>query len=214
MTDWQHFDAAALDELDRVYRLNLINSVTGVKAANLVGTRSRDGRENLAVFSSAVHLGSNPPFLGLMLRPTTVPRHSHENIQATGVYTLNAITGAMAERAHYTSAKFGADESEFEHCRLTPHYRDGFDAPFVAESPIRIGLRLTEEIPIRSNGTALLVGQVETLEVRDDGLMDDGAIDLAALELRAIAGLNRYHPIEPADFFPYARPDRVPDFRD
>ena len=45
--------------LDRFYRINLINSITGIKPANLVGTKNNIS-ENLAIFSSLVHNGSNP----------------------------------------------------------------------------------------------------------------------------------------------------------
>ena len=55
-------------KLDRKYRLNLINSITGIKPANLVGSRSADGFDNVAIFSSLVHLGSNPAQLGLVMR--------------------------------------------------------------------------------------------------------------------------------------------------
>ena len=41
-------------DLDRVFRLNLINSVTGFKPAVLIATKSRDGQENVAIFSSVV----------------------------------------------------------------------------------------------------------------------------------------------------------------
>ena len=67
-------------DLDRVFRLNLINSVTGFKPAVLIATKSRDGQENVAIFSSVVHLGSTPPLIGFIMRPTTVPRQTLEYI--------------------------------------------------------------------------------------------------------------------------------------
>ena len=59
------FEEADIFNLDKVKRLKLINSITGVKPANLIGTRSSDGITNLAIFSSIVHLGSNPPLIHL-----------------------------------------------------------------------------------------------------------------------------------------------------
>jgi flavin reductase (DIM6/NTAB) family NADH-FMN oxidoreductase RutF len=49
---------------ERIFRLNLINSITGVKPANLIGTQSKEGNSNLAIFSSVVHMGSNPALVG------------------------------------------------------------------------------------------------------------------------------------------------------
>ena len=54
------FTSNDIKNLDKVYRLNLINSITGIKPANLIATRSKNGVDNVAIFSSVVHLGSNP----------------------------------------------------------------------------------------------------------------------------------------------------------
>ncbi len=86
-----HFQVEDLENMSKIYRLNLINSVTGYKSAHLVGTTSAKGIDNVAIFSSVIHLGSNPALLGFILRPTTVPRHTYSNMKATGVFTLNAI---------------------------------------------------------------------------------------------------------------------------
>ena len=37
-------------ELDRIKRLNIINSITGIKPANLIGTKSKEGVNNVAIF--------------------------------------------------------------------------------------------------------------------------------------------------------------------
>ena len=42
-------------------RATLVNSLSGFKSANLVGTADAAGSTNLAIMSSAVHLGSHPP---------------------------------------------------------------------------------------------------------------------------------------------------------
>ena len=78
-----HLEKSELESLSKIYRLNLINSITGYKSAHLLGTTSTIGVDNLAVFSSVVHLGSNPALIGFILRPTTVPRHSHANMKST-----------------------------------------------------------------------------------------------------------------------------------
>jgi hypothetical protein len=45
-----------LSKLEKVERLNLINSCTGYKS-NLIATKSLDGAVNVAIFSSITHLG-------------------------------------------------------------------------------------------------------------------------------------------------------------
>lgn len=49
-----------ISKMEKVERLNLINSCTGYKSANLIATKSLDGKPNVAIFSSVTHLGSHP----------------------------------------------------------------------------------------------------------------------------------------------------------
>ena len=137
-----HYDKKSIDQLDRVTRLKLINSVTGVKSGNLVGTVSESGHTNWAVFSSIVHLGSNPSLLGFISRPQTEEvGHTFRNIRQTGFYTINHIHPKFAKKAHYTSAKFPSDVSEFDACELSELYVDNFKAPFVKESVFKMGVK-------------------------------------------------------------------------
>ena len=62
-----HFSKEKIGNLDKIYRLNLINSCTGYKSANLLGTVDNQGNTNVAVFSSITHLGSNPAMIGYPL---------------------------------------------------------------------------------------------------------------------------------------------------
>ena len=208
-----HITATDIQAFERIYRLNLVNGLPGFKPANLVGTTTPEGQTNLAIFSSAIHLGSDPPVLGLVTRPTTVPRHTYQNIQQNGgCYTLNHVPLALAAPAHYTSADFADDVSEFDACGFTAEYRDDFPAPYVAESAISIGLRLREEHPI-FNGTALLVGAVEHVYLRPEALRPDGTLDLAALGTAAVSGLDGYHAVAAPVRFGYARPGQFPQAR-
>ena len=109
-----------IEHLGRISRLKIINAVTGIKPANLIGSISDSKISNLAIFSSVVHLGSNPALLGFISRPQTPEAgHTLRNIQENGSYTINHIHPSFVENAHYTSAKFSQEESEFEHCGLT-----------------------------------------------------------------------------------------------
>ena len=195
-----------INDLDRRKRANLINSVTGIKPANLIGTKSDQGVENLAIFSSVLHLGSNPPLIAMVTRPLgEVPRHTYENIQAKGVYTINAVPVYKTEQAHYTSAKFDHDESEFETCSFEPVYVEGFDAPFVKESPIRFGLKLVQEIPVQLNGTVMLIGEIQHLFIQDELISDEGYINLEKAGVAGISGLNTYYDLSLKASYPYAR---------
>ena len=201
-----YLSKADIQSMQKVERLNLINSLSGIKPANLIGTIDQEGKENLAIFSSVVHLGSNPALFWFIFRPQgDVRRHTHENIISTGVYTINFVTTDFIQNAHYTSAKFDASINEFVKSKLTPSYIDDYDAPFVEESPIKMGLKFVEEIPIKSNGTTLMVGQVEHIIMPNETMKDNGHIDLGELDVAGISGLNTYYSLTKKDRFPYVR---------
>lgn len=186
------FSTKDFDKMEHLYRINLINSCSGYKSANLIGTKSRAGISNVAVFSSVTHLGSNPALLGFFLRPTTVMRNTYDNIKETGVYTINHIYEDVIEDAHHTSAKYDASISEFDVTKLKENYKDLIFAPFVEESPIQMEMRYVEEYPIKANGTILVIGKIETLYINDNLLENDGFINLSKGKVASINGLDGY----------------------
>jgi flavin reductase (DIM6/NTAB) family NADH-FMN oxidoreductase RutF len=209
----KHFTREGLDNIPSRKRANLINSATGYKPANLIGTVSAAGETNLAIFSSLVHLGANPPLIGFIQRPVgEVPRHTYENIKATGVYTINHIHRSFVKKAHFTSAKFERGVSEFAACELNEEYIENFKAPFVAESKVKLGVRFIDEMPIRQNGTILVIGEIEHVILPENAILEGGNIDLNSVEDVAISGLDTYHEVAEIKSFPYAKPERVPEF--
>jgi flavin reductase (DIM6/NTAB) family NADH-FMN oxidoreductase RutF len=208
-----HLTKEDIQNTERIKRLNIINSITGIKPANLIGTISGDGKTNLAIFSSVIHLGSNPALIGFILRPDReAGQHTFDNIKENGFYTINHIHESFAEQAHYTSAKFGRDESEFDKCALTEEYIADFTAPFVKESTLKMGMKRVQIIPIELNGTVLIIGEVEHLIIPDAAMDEQGQIDLSQPNDVGISGLNTYYKLEKIAQFPYARPNALPDF--
>ena len=207
-----HYDKKAIDQLDRVTRLKIINSVTGIKPGNLIGTIGENGATNLAVFSSIIHLGSNPSLLGFISRPQTKEvGHTLRNILQTEYYTINHIHPEFVEKAHYTSAKFSSDVSEFDTCNLSEEYINHFKAPFVQESIFKMGLCFKEAVDIKLNGTVLVIGEIEELIIADKAFVNED-IDLEASEGVGISGLNTYYSLKKIDSYPYARLSEIPKF--
>ncbi|MCB5360970.1 flavin reductase family protein [Vibrio lentus] len=189
-------------------RARLINSLSGFKSANLIGTCDKQGLENLAVVSSVVHLGSNPPLFGFIVRPAESRRHTLENILETQHFTINSIGADFVQKAHQTSARYPKSASEFKAVGLTPYYDEMFPAPFVLESSLKIGLVLKEQISIESNQTQMLIGEVITIQAPKRAVMPDGYLDLEALDLVTISGLDSYHVTQRLHRLSYAKPDK------
>ena len=199
-----------LKGMARFYRANLINSISGYKPAMLIGTTNTDGKLNLAIFSSVVHLGADPALIGFIQRPVGVSGDTYRNIIETKQYTINHIHEGIVEKAHYTSAK--TDDSEFELCKLTPEFITGFSAPFVAESKVKMGLEFVEAIPIKHNNTTLVIGELKHLILPENLVAADGNVLLSETNAVCISGLENYHQVQPFATFPYAKLENIPAF--
>lgn len=206
------FTKEALAQLERKYKLNLINSISGVKPANLIGTKSLKGQSNVAIFSSVVHISSKPPLLGLITRPETdPPKDTYQNIKDTEFYTINHVSTPFIKEAHYTSAKLPRGESEFERMNIEEEFVDGFHAPFVKDSGVKIGMKHMQSIPL-PNDCVFVIGTVELLIVPDEAMNALGQLNLDQYDCAGISGLNTYYSLEKRASFPYVRENEIPQF--
>ena len=205
----QHFNTDDIHGFSKLYRLNLINSITGYKSANMIGTKSDSGDENVAIFSSITHLGSNPALLHFTLRPNTVPRDTYKNIKENKVFTVNHVSLGQIEQAHHTSAKYDENISEFDQTQLESKYRLDWYAPFVKGSPVGLGCRYLNEYEIKENGCVLIIAAIEHVFVKDHLLQEDGWVKLESGEVVAINGLDGYALPQLQKRLEYARPNKI-----
>ena len=204
----QKFTKDELFIMSKVPRLNLLNCITGYKSANLIATISKEGISNVAIFSSVTHLGSEPPLIGFILRPTTVPRDTYQNIKETGYFTVNHITSAMIADAHHTSSSYEESISEFDKTNLEAEYIENNKFPFVKGSPVKLYCKYLNEYKIEENGCLHIIASVEELYVDKNLLHEDNWIQLDRGNVIAINGLDGYALPKIKDRFHYARPDQ------
>mgnify|MGYP000865020395 FL=1 len=204
-----HFRIEDINKMQHLYRINLINSCSGYKSANLIGTKSSEGISNVAIFSSVTHIGSDPALLGFFLRPTTVIRNTYDNIKETGYFTINHIHESILQDAHHTSAKYESNISEFNVTELEEDYKSGFHAPFVKNSPVQMAMTYVEEYPINANGTILLIGAIKDLYLQDNLLGQDGFVNLSEANVVAINGLDGYAMPKLKTRLDYQRPKKL-----
>jgi len=202
----QQIDLATIKSWERFYRSNFINCLTGFKSVSLIGTVNTNGLPNLAVFSSIVHLGSDPALVGYINRPLAAAHHTIENIKNTGVYTINHIDPSFVQQAHQTSAKYEEGISEFEQVNLLPEFKAGIIAPFVAASHIKYALRLEEIVPITHNNTFLVIGSVTTILIDPVLVQADGFLALEQAGSLASLGADGYYKPERLVRLSYAKP--------
>ncbi|MDZ4666514.1 MAG: flavin reductase [bacterium] len=197
--------AKDLEGFEKQDRTNLVNGLSGYKSAHLVGTQNKNGQQNLAIFSSVVHVGANPALMGFIQRPASVERHTYENILETGYFTINHVPLEYYRNAHQTSARFARNQSEFELCGFTPQFSEMIKAPYAAESPIKIGLSLEEVITIKANNTLFIVGKIQEILLDPSFLSETGAINLSKAHTILVHGLETYYKAEKIGELPYAK---------
>lgn len=195
-----------LVELEQRYRTAFINSLAGFRQAVLVGTQSAEGNSNLAIFNSLIHLGANPALFGLINRPDSVQRDTLQNIKDTKAYTLNYVKALDYKKAHQTSARYDKGVSEFSKVGFTELYKPSVTVPFVSEAVVQISMQLEEIIPITINGTILIIGSIQTVELNDTLVGNDGFVDLSAAEILISQGLDAYFTTSEIGRLAYAKP--------
>lgn len=197
-----------LDEImawEREYRRAFVNTLSGIKAAFLLGTQEENGRNNLGLFASIVHLGAAPPLLGVVLRPPDAQQDTRRIIQINTHFTLNAVSVDQIESAHQCSARYPPDRSEFDACHCTPWFSERHIAPYVGESPLKIGLKAIEIIDVKANNSRMVVAAITEVHLEDKLLGIDGQILPAAAQLCGVVGLNAWHSHHPTKNIPFAR---------
>jgi flavin reductase (DIM6/NTAB) family NADH-FMN oxidoreductase RutF len=200
-----HYTTEKINNLDKHVRTHLINSLSGFKSANLVGTQDVHKNTNLAIVSSVFHLGANPPLIGMIIRPHSVPRHTFENIMQTGFYTINQVNSTIIHQAHQTSARYDKLESEFNETGLDTQYLADFTAPYVQQSRLKYGVELIENKHLEVNGTELIIGKIRDIHIDDNAILPDGFVDLELLDTVAVSGLDSYHSTSKITRLAYAK---------
>jgi len=194
--------------MEKQNRVHFVNSLGGFKSVSLIGTVDNLSNENLAIFSSIFHIGANPPLMALIFRPTPPERDTLRNILDTGFYTINHINEEIYRQAHQTSARYDKDISEFDATGLTAVYKNNFNAPFVKESLVQIGMEFRERIDVKINNTIMIIGEVTEVYLPENCLLDDGFVDLEKANTITCSGLDSYYVTKRLDRFSYAKPDK------
>jgi flavin reductase (DIM6/NTAB) family NADH-FMN oxidoreductase RutF len=202
----KQYSASDIANMQHRYKAHFVNSLTGFKSANLIGSIDAKGVTNLCLVSSAINLGTEPALVGFVYR-----QHAHivsntlDNIIATDCFTLNHITAEHLDDAHHTSARYQGDVSEFDQTEFDAQYGT-IAAPYVKQSRIKLGLQFKQKIDLPLNGLVMIIGQVKEVILDGGLLLEDGKIDLVAAQSLAVTGLDEYHTSASLGRRDYAKP--------
>jgi flavin reductase (DIM6/NTAB) family NADH-FMN oxidoreductase RutF len=191
----------------RAYRL-LVDCVVPRPIA-WATTLNEDGTPNLAPFSFFQAVGAEPPTVIV-----SVGKHRDGAHKDTAVNTLrtrelaiSVVADTLAEAMNVTAGEYpaGVDEAAMAGMALEPSRH--IAPPSVAESPVALECRLTQDVPIGPDGEnryLLLICEVLAFRVRDD-LYDEGRIDPRLLKPLARLGGDAYS--HPGEVFEMERPE-------
>lgn len=194
--------------MEKQERVHFANSLGGFKSVGLIGTKNKSNQTNLAIVDSILNIGSNPPLFGIVFRPGVVERHTLENILETGFYTINHITEKIHKQAHQTSARYDRTCSEFDETGLIPEYKNGFLAPFVKESNVKLAMEFKEKVTLSINNTVLIIGELKDVYFPENCLQKDGFLDIEKAASLTCSGLDSYHKTTRISRLSYAKANK------
>ncbi len=199
------FTTEDFQAMEKRHRAHFINSLSGYKSANLIGSIDKHGVTNLSIVSSVVHLGADPALIAFVNRPHSVARDTLDNIYSAKVFTINHVGAHIVNDAHHTSARYPALISEFDQTNLSEEFHS-LAAPYVSQSKIKIGVEFRQKIDIELNRTVLIIGEIVEVILDDSLIAEDGKLSLEDAATVAVSGLDEYHLADSLGRLAYAKP--------
>lgn len=177
----------------------IIKSAVSPRPIAWISTKSADGIDNLAPFSSCNYMGSRQPVV-LFNSPRKESgrfKDTARNVLETGEFVINVVTEDLLEQMDQTSKRIPADESEFAlagiqgaECREVTPLR-------VAESVITLECTYYDSLEILER--IMILGEVQLFHI-DDEVLTDGKVDMAKIPTVGRLGGPYYTISDPVEF--------------
>ena len=187
------------DELTERERARIIKSAVSPRPIAWISTRSQDGSDNLAPFSSYNYVSSSNPVV-LFNSPNAAHgglKDTARNALETEAFAVNVVTAPAMERMDHTSASRPPGESEFDLADVPKAECAAIPAPRVADAPVTMECTLYDSVEIYDRIT--IFGEVVRFHV-DEDVTTDGQIDMTKLPTVGRLGGPYYTVSEPVDF--------------
>jgi flavin reductase (DIM6/NTAB) family NADH-FMN oxidoreductase RutF len=167
---------------DRSARDNarVIKSAVSPRPIAWISTRSEDGVDNLAPYSSYNYVSSDPPVV-LFNSPDAEdggPKDTARNALEREEFAVNVVTEPLLAAMDSSSERLPPEESEFDHVRVERAPCRRIDAPRVAEAAVTMECTLHDSLSV--HGRLVILGDVEYLHV-SEAVLTDGTIDMRKL---------------------------------
>jgi len=178
--------AADFSKLTMAQRYKLLVALVVPRPIALVTSVNAAGVVNAAPFSFFNVFSEHPALvvLGLQSRPDGTPKDTLTHILDSGVFVVNLVDEAIAERMNICSVDFPPEVSEIDAAGFTTLPGAAVPVPRIAEAPVALECRhyMTLEVTHRRR---LCIGEVVYLHARP------GIIDAE----RLYVNLDAYKPV-------------------
>jgi flavin reductase (DIM6/NTAB) family NADH-FMN oxidoreductase RutF len=138
----------------------------------IVGSYDKQGKANMAAIAWAGIVNSEPPSVGIAVRPS---RYSHACISESGAFTIGLPTEKYIKEADYFGVSSGRDADKLAVTGLTALAGKFVNAPYIDEFPYVMECEVTHSLELGSH--TLFVGEIKDIRV-DSALLDGkGRVD-------------------------------------
>jgi flavin reductase (DIM6/NTAB) family NADH-FMN oxidoreductase RutF len=174
-----------------------LQSSVGPRPIAFASTIDTKGNPNLSPFSFFNVFSANPPILifspARRVRDNSI-KHTLINAQSTGEVVINVVNFDMVQQTSLASTEYAEGVNEFLKAGFTPIPSEVVKPFRVKESPVQFECKVTQIIPLGSEGGAgnLILCEVLRIHIDERILDENGAIDQYKIDLVSRLGGNWY----------------------
>ena len=132
--------------------------------------------QNIITIAWTGTVSSDPPSLSISVRKN---RYSYDLIRNAGEFVVNIASADMVKDVDYCGTVSGRSTDKYTDRGLTAARGHVVNAPIVAECPVNIECRVTQEISLGSH--QMFIGEIVNVQASKSALDDSGRIDIAKL---------------------------------
>jgi len=140
----------------------------------LVSCVDSKGKTNIITLAWAGVVCSDPPMLGLGIRPH---RYSYGLIEDSGEFVVNIPTVDILKETDFCGVVSGREVDKFSETGLTPKPAEKVKAPIIQECPVNIECIVKKKVPLGTHH--LFIGEIVRVHVDQDVLDEKGRIDFS-----------------------------------
>lgn len=174
-----------------------LQSSVGPRPIAFASTVDTEGNPNLSPFSFFNVFSANPPILifspARRVRDNSI-KHTLINAESTREVVINVVNFDMVQQTSLASTEYAEGVNEFLKSGFTPILSEVVKPFRVKESPVQFECKVTQIIPLGSEGGAgnLILCEVLRIHIDERILDENGAIDQFKIDLVSRLGGNWY----------------------